>query len=297
MSRTSSWTLRGKVVLVTGGARGIGAAGAAELARRGAKPVLVDVDEAALADTAHRLGGDVLTAVADVTDFAACEKAVASAVERHGRVDIVWANAGIGAGGPVELIEPEAWARVVQVNLIGAFHTVRAALPEVIRARGHVAITASLASFAHAPGLSAYTASKAGVEAFADALRVEVAHQGVTVSTLHPSWIDTDMVREGDAESAAFQRLRASLRPPFAKTHPVDAIVPAIVDGFAQRRARLFLPGFVRLAFRIRNTLNSPTAQRDQLKIVPQMRQLFVDQAEREGLHRASLGTRWSTRP
>ena len=112
-------------------------------------------------------------AIADVTDFGSCEKAVAAAVERHGRLDVVWANAGIGAGGPAELIEPDAWARVVQVNLIGAFNTVRAALPEVIRARGHVAVTASLASFAHAPGLSAYAASKAGVEAFADALRVE----------------------------------------------------------------------------------------------------------------------------
>ena len=63
------------------------------------------------------------------------------------------------------------------------------------------------------------------------------------------------MVRDGDTESAAFQRLRASLRPPFARTYPLEAIVPAIVDGFEQRRSRLFLPGFVRLAFRIRNTL------------------------------------------
>ena len=163
-------------------------------------------------------------------------------------VDIVWANAGIAADGPVELVDPEGWARVVQVNLIGVFHTVRAALPAVIEARGHVAITASLASFGHAPGLSAYTASKAGVEAFADALRVEVAHQGVTVGALHPTWIDTDMVREGDTESAAFAKLRASLRPPFSRTYPLESIVPAIVDGFEQRRARLFLPGVVRIA-------------------------------------------------
>ncbi len=294
MTRRAHWELRDKVVLVTGGGRGIGAAGAAELARRGAKPVLADVDESALAQTAQRIGGDVLTAIADVTDLAACDRAVATAVEHHGRLDLVWANAGIGMGGPVELVDPQAWAQVIQVNLIGAFNTVRAALPEVIRARGHVAVTASLASFGHAPGLSAYTASKAGVEAFADALRVEVAHQGVTVSALHPTWIDTDMVRDGDAESATFARLRASMRPPLSRTYPVDAIVAAIVDGFEQRRARLFLPGFVRVAYRLRNSLNSGPAQRDQRKAAPEMRQLFGDQAARDGARLTSLGSRWA---
>jgi len=193
MART--WNLTDRVVLVTGGARGIGAVTAAELVRRGAVPVLADVDEPALAATAERLGG-LSTAVLDVTDYAACEAAVAATLERHGRLDVVWANAGVAAEGPAELLEPEVWARVIQVNLIGAFNTVRASLAAVIEARGHVAVTASLASFAHAPGLSAYVASKAGVEAFADALRIEVAHQGVTVGVLHPSWIATDMVEE-----------------------------------------------------------------------------------------------------
>jgi len=288
------WPLPGKVLLVTGGARGIGAATARELVRRGARPVLVDVDDAALAKAAADLGDDVVTAVADVTDLDACTAAVATAVDRHGRLDGVWANAGIGVGGPAELVDAGAWARVVEVNLIGAFNTVRAALPEVIRARGHVALTASLASFAHAPGLSAYAASKAGVEAFADSLRTEVAHQGVTVSCLHPSWIDTDMVREGDAESAAFARLRAAMRPPLSRTYPVDAIVGPIADSFEARSARVFLPGFVRLGYRLRNTLNSGPAVRDLLKAAPEMRRLFAEQAERQGTRAASLGSRWN---
>src|SRR3954452_7365573 len=242
----TSWQLPGKVILITGGARGIGAAVAAELAERGAVPVLADVDDEALAKTAAALGG-AATAHLDVTDFAQCESTVAGVLADHGRLDAVWANAGIGMGGPVELVDADIWTRVVQVNLIGAYNTVKAALPAVLDARGYVAITASLASFAHAPAMSAYSASKAGVEAFANSLRTEVAHQGVRVGVLHPTWIATDMVRDGDASSATFRRLRASLRPPFAKTYPVETVVGPIADAFAKRKRKVFLPGFVRV--------------------------------------------------
>src|SRR4051812_11674629 len=290
---SAKWNLAGKVVLVTGGARGIGASTAAELARRGAVPVLADVDEEALARTANSLGPNVLTAVQDVTDYAACARTVEAVLDRHGRLDVVWANAGILAEGPTELTEPDVWARVVQVNLIGAFNTVRAALPAVIDARGHVAITASLASLAHPPGLSAYTASKAGVEAFADALRIEVAHQGVTVGVLHPTWIATDMVQEADAESATFGRLRASMRPPVSRTYPVDSIAGPIADAFAARTARVFLPGWVRGVHVLRALINNPVVLRDQVKAAPEMRELFLEQAGREGTRSTAFGPRW----
>lgn len=289
----TQWSLDGKVALITGGARGIGAATAAELSRRGATVVLADVDEQALATTTERIAGSS-SVVLDVTDYQACEKAVATTLERHGRLDLVWANAGIGAGGPAELVDAEVWTRVVQVNLIGAFNTVRAALPAVIDAKGYVAITASLAAFVHGPGMSAYCASKAGVEAFADALRIEVAHQGVDVGTLHPTWIATDMVTEGDAESASFRLLRKAMRPPFARTYPVDAIVGPIADGFEARRDRLCLPGFVRIAHILRAALRTGALERDVRKVAPAMRQAFVDQAAKEGARRAAMGSRWS---
>ncbi len=289
----TQWSLGGKVVLITGGARGIGAATAEELSRRGATVVLADVDEVALAGTTQRIRASS-SVVVDVTDYEACEQAVATTLERHGRLDLVWANAGIGAGGPVELVDADVWARVVQVNLIGAFNTVRAALQPVIAAKGYVAITASLAAFVHGPGMSAYAASKAGVEAFADALRIEVAHQGVDVGTLHPTWIATDMVAEGDAESASFRIFRKSLRPPFARTYPVEAIVGPIADGFEARRDRLCLPGFVRIAHLLRVPLRSRAFERDVRKIAPAMRQAFADQAERDGTRRAAMGPRWS---
>lgn len=285
------WQLDGKVMLISGGARGIGAAGAAELARRGAIPVLGDVDEAALTATAARLG--VLSVPMDVADYASCEAAVAAAVERHGRLDGVWANAGIAAAGPVELVDPAAWARVVHVNLVGAYNTVRAALPAVIAATGHVALTASLASFGHVPTLSAYAASKAGIEALADSLRVEVAHQGVSVSVLHPTWIATDLVIDADAHSAAFQRLRATMRPPLSNTYPVEKIVGPIADAFTHRRPRVFLPGFVKVGYHLRNAVNRRPMVDDQLKAAADLRRLFVEQAEREGNARAALGSRW----
>ncbi|QWC85335.1 SDR family NAD(P)-dependent oxidoreductase [Nocardioidaceae bacterium] len=293
-----AWDLTGKVVLVTGGARGIGAAAAAELVRRGAVPVLADVDTDAAAATATNLADlglvDPLVVTCDVTDLSSCEAAVRAAVERHGRLDIVWANAGIGTGGPVELMDVEGWARVVEVNLLGAFRTVRAALPAIIDAKGHVVVTCSLASFAHAPGLSAYAASKAGAEAFADSLRSEVAHQGVTVQAVHPTWIDTDMVRDGDEENDAFAAMRASLKPPVDKTYPLADVIPTLVDGMAARDSRTFLPGFVGLAFQLRNALNSRPLVRDQERAAKKMRGLFAAQVEREGARRASMGRRWS---
>jgi NAD(P)-dependent dehydrogenase (short-subunit alcohol dehydrogenase family) len=291
--RRERWQLSDKVVLITGGARGIGFAVAGELARRGALPVLADVDEPALARAAERIGGDVQTVPLDVTDYPACEAAVAAALDRHGRLDAVWANAGVAAIGPVELVEPDVWRRVVEVNLIGAYQTVRAALPAVIDARGHVTITASLASLGHAPGMSAYCATKAGVEAMADSLRAEVAHQGVTVSTLHPTWIGTDMVREGDETSAAFLRLRQAMRPPLNKTYPVEAVVGSIADSFERRPARVFLPAFVQIAYRLRNQANSGPLLREMLKVAPDMRRLFDRQAKEEGGRYAAFGPRW----
>jgi NAD(P)-dependent dehydrogenase (short-subunit alcohol dehydrogenase family) len=291
--RQLRWSLRGKVILITGGARGIGFATATELARRGAVLVLADVDEKALSDAAQQLGGDVQTIALDVTDYAACESAVAAVLERHGQLDVVWANAGVAAIGPVELVEPDVWRRVIDVNLVGAYQTVRAALGPVIDARGHVLITASLATFGHAPGMSAYCATKAGIEALADSLRVEVAHQGVTVGILHPSWIGTDMVREGDADSAAFKRLRDAMRPPMRKTYPVETVAAPIADALQRRQSRVFLPSFVRIAYRLRNQINSGPLQRDMIRLAPVMRQLFDKQAKEEGARYAAFGPRW----
>ena len=287
-----AWTLAEKVILVTGGARGIGAGTAAELARRGARVVLADLDPEAMADTASRITPEPLTIELDVTDMVACEAAVQQVLAEHGRLDIAWANAGIASFGPLGLTAPSAWRRTIEVNLLGPYNTLRAALPAVCEQRGYLAVTASLASFAHAPGLSAYAASKAGVEAMCNSLRNEVSHLGVDVASIHPSWIDTDMVREGDDSQRSFQRLREAMKEPFKRTYPLERAVTDIVAGFEARRRRICSPRFVVLAHWLRPLLATAAFERDQRQAAPDITRLFEAELAERGLEGASTSER-----
>ena len=111
------------------------------------------------------------------------------------------ANAGIAPGGMVRSTDPAAFERTIEINLLGVWRTVRACLPHVIERQGYVLVIASLAAAVHGPGMAAYSASKAGAEAFADSLRAEVKHLGVDVGVGYFSFIDTDMVRGGGRAS------------------------------------------------------------------------------------------------
>jgi NAD(P)-dependent dehydrogenase (short-subunit alcohol dehydrogenase family) len=273
-----------KVVLITGGANGIGAATGAELARRGWTTVAADIDA----------GGDTIPL--DVTDAPACERAVETVLERHGRLDAVWANAGIASFGPLALTDPVAWERTIAVNLVGAFNTIRPALPALTASRGYVAVTASLASFAQAPGMSAYAASKAGVEAMCNALRLELAAHGVGVGTIHPTWVDTEMVRESEREHQAYRRLRAAMRPPFSKTYPVERAARDIADGFDARSRRICTPGFVRIAHVLRAALTTRVFERDLVRTAPEIERLFAEQVAEHGRLDSSVSERVAAR-
>ncbi|OBH41582.1 short-chain dehydrogenase [Mycobacterium intracellulare] len=241
-------SLRDQVVFITGGARGIGAEVARRLAAKGAKLVLTDLNEADLTALAGELGeGRVLTAVADVRDLSAMQAAAASAVERFGGIDVVVANAGIMSYGSVAQVDPEAFKRVLDINVLGVFHTVRATLPALTERRGYVLIVSSLAAYTAAPGLAPYNASKAGVEMFANALRLEVARHGVRVGSAHMSWIDTALVRDTQTDLSAFNQLLASFPWPMNKTTTVDKCAAAFVKGIERRRTRVYRPGWVAL--------------------------------------------------
>src|SRR4051794_15501531 len=117
-------SLQDQVVLITGGARGVGAATAKRLVSRGARVVIVDLDAQALADTADEISNpNLVTALADVCDLASMEAAAQTAIEAFGRIDVVMANAGIASYGSVLAVDPLAFRRVVDVNLMGVFHT------------------------------------------------------------------------------------------------------------------------------------------------------------------------------
>ena len=145
-------SLSGKVALITGAANGIGAGTARALAHKGARLILTDLEAEPLERLADELGHDnVVTSVCDVCDLDSMEAAVAAGVERFGGIDLVLANAGIASYGSVLGVDPEAFRRVIDVNLIGVFHTVRAALPSVIERRGYILVVSSLAAYAPAP--------------------------------------------------------------------------------------------------------------------------------------------------
>ena len=149
----------------------------------------------------------------------------------------------------------------MDVNLLGVFHTVRAALPAVIERRGYVLIVSSLAAFAAAPGMAPYDASKAGVEHLANALRLEVAHHGVAVGSAHMSWIDTALVRDTKADLPSFRELLAKLPWPLNKTTSVDECAAAFVKGIEQRKRRVYCPGWVGLFRWLKPLLSTPVGE------------------------------------
>ena len=176
---SSKSNLNGRVVFITGAASGIGAATALEVVAMGGTPVLVDCDAEPLAQIASRCGLETLHWVADVTDLQVMQEVVEKTISKTGRIDIVFANAGVAAFGPVAYIDPAAWKRCLEVNVFGVFNTIRAALPCVMAQKGYVLINASSSSFAHPPVMSAYAASKSAVEAMGNSLRIEMAAHAV----------------------------------------------------------------------------------------------------------------------
>ncbi|MET8807264.1 SDR family oxidoreductase [Streptomyces sp. NPDC004546] len=236
MSRVS---LEGQVAVVTGAARGVGELLARKLSARGAKVALVGLEEEALKDVSSRLHSDSAYWYADVTDHETMSRVAQEVKARFGKVDIVVANAGVATGGPFIDSDPQAWRRVIEVNLIGSAVTARAFLPVLVESRGYLLQVASLAAITPAPMMTAYCASKSGVEAYAHSLRAEVGYQGVRVGVAYLSWTDTDMVRGADQDEV-MRELRQRLPWPSNKTYPLGPAVDRLVAGIERRSAHVY---------------------------------------------------------
>jgi NAD(P)-dependent dehydrogenase (short-subunit alcohol dehydrogenase family) len=273
-----------EVVFITGAARGIGAGCARALAERGARLVLVDLDAAPLNEIAAEIGEDRVVSVAcDVCDLDAMTDAAAAGIERFGGIDLVLANAGVASYGSVAAVDPAMFKRVIDVNLLGVFRTVRATLPTVIDRRGYYLIVSSEAAFAPGAGLASYCASKAGVEHFASTLRLEVAHHGVRVGSAHMSWIDTPLVQDAKTDLASFREMLSALPGPLGKTLPLERCVKAFVDGLEQRKRHIFVPRWVGLLAWLKPLLTSRLGEREPLKHAPRLLPMMDADVERLG--------------
>jgi NAD(P)-dependent dehydrogenase (short-subunit alcohol dehydrogenase family) len=261
VGRAAGYEIAGRTAFITGAARGIGHATARRLHELGAKVALVGLEPELLEQRANELGARALPIHADVTDLAALEQAVAETVERFGGIDIAIANAGIAnvgswAEAPVEQVE-----RTLAVNLLGVWRTNRAVLPQVTNSKGYLLNIASLAAAGHAPLMGPYAASKAGVEALSNSLRVELAPTGARVGCAYFGFIDTDLVRAGYSQPPS--RVMQGMMPAFIRNpQPLEVAVDAIERGVRRRKARIWAPRYVGPALALRGLMQPLTERR-----------------------------------
>jgi NAD(P)-dependent dehydrogenase (short-subunit alcohol dehydrogenase family) len=260
--------LPGKTVIITGASGGLGAGLAAELRARGANVALLDLNLDAVREQASRLGGDRYARgwSVDVRDLGAMERAMGEVAEHFSAIDVVVAGAGVlGPLQTIEPMDPADWDRVIDINLNGAWRTLKAASPHVRRSHGHLVAVSSMIAYIHPPLLASYAAGKAGVAAMIDVLRLEMRHIGVTVGSVHPVIFRTPMIGAG-LDSPAGAALVNGFTGVF-KTVDLDTVVGETVRGIERRakrtviprrhRAAAFIPGLTqatveRLAFRPR---------------------------------------------
>jgi NAD(P)-dependent dehydrogenase (short-subunit alcohol dehydrogenase family) len=238
----SSFQLGGKTALVTGAAKGIGLETARLLHARGASVTLTDLDRAEVEAAATAVGERTLALSGDATDREALESAVEATVERFGGLDVAIANAGI-APPPrsIRSMDPDAFERVVEIDLLGVYRTVHAALPQIIERRGQVVVLASVYAFINGALASPYAISKAAVEQLGRALRVELAPHGAGATVVYPGFADTKMVRDAFEDPVASGM--ESILPRFVMRRITPATVAErIVTGLERRSPRVIVP-------------------------------------------------------
>jgi NAD(P)-dependent dehydrogenase (short-subunit alcohol dehydrogenase family) len=237
--------LAGRHALITGGGTGIGAAIARALAGAGASISIIGRRRAPLDEVAAGLENAVAIA-AGVTRENDC-KAMASAARRiHGPIDIVIANAGMADSAPIVKIDPARWQRTIDVNLTGAFLTVKSALADITRKNsitaGRIVFIASTAGLKGYPYVAAYCAAKHGVLGLARALSIELAPTGVTVNAICPGYADTPLLANAAAKIAAKTgRPAEEVRSAFARENDEGRLISP--EEVAQKVLWLCLPG------------------------------------------------------
>lgn len=253
----SAFDLNGKVALVTGAARGIGFETARQMHLRGASVAVLDLDAEEAREAAERIGPRAIGLAGDVTDQSAMMGAVAAVVERFGGLDVAVANAGIAQKNfaSVRAISGEEWERVFEVDMLGVWRTVRAALPQIVERQGQMIVVSSVYAFANGMGNSPYAVAKAGVEQLGRALRVELATHGASASVAYFGWVDTKLVQDAFAQEDS-ERVR-SLSPDWLlKRISPDEAAAGLVRGIEERAPRIFVPRWWRYVSALRGVIN-----------------------------------------
>ncbi|MEU4441726.1 SDR family oxidoreductase [Actinosynnema sp. NPDC050801] len=260
---------RRRLVVITGAGSGIGRATALAFAQQGAEVVALDVDEESARATAEQVGGHAYRL--DVADAAATREVAERIKARHGVPDVVMANAGIGVAGSFLKTSEEDWRRVVDVNLWGVVHTLRAFAPQLVdRAEGgHLVVTASAAGYFPTAALSAYSTTKAAVLMLAQCLDAELREHGIRVSAICPGIVRTNITKTftfagttGAEQDEQRERATKAYRlrgfgPEKVAAEVLDAVnkgktvVPVTVEAKAAHLGNRIAPGLVRAVGRL----------------------------------------------
>ncbi len=237
------------IALITGGGSGIGAAVGALLAEQGDTVILADINTDAVDEVAAQIvasGGHAESATLDVRDMTGFAKLVDRVVADHGRLDVIFNNAGIGVGGPIEDLTEQHWQRIVDVNIMGVVHGIRAAYPHMIaQGEGHIVNTASLAGLVPSPMLAPYAMTKHAVVGLSLSLRAEAALHGVRVSALCPGPTETAILdSRGPSDLAQHEGVGARdlLTKAAGSIYPVEDLARDLLKGMRANKALIVAP-------------------------------------------------------
>ncbi len=235
--------LKNKVVVITGAGSGIGRATALAFAREGAVLVIADKDEQRLGTVQQEiaaLGARVLTRQTDVSDEAQVQALAAFVIHELGRVDVLHNNAGVSVGGRIEDTSIDDWKWLLGINLWGVIYGVHHFLPVMIQQRyGHIVNTSSILGLAATPATGTYATAKFAVTGLGEALRSEVRHYGIGVTTICPGLIDTRIVADGRINTRPDSRSTRENVVAYFKNHgkPPEKVAKAVVNAVRNDRA------------------------------------------------------------
>lgn len=236
------YDLNGRVIAFTGSTGGLGLAVANALRAKGAKLALLDLNLDAVEKQAAALGGPDVAAgwSVNVRSMDSLETALAAAAKHFGKVDVVIAGAGIAHINAMEVTDLAYCEAVVDINLTGVWRTFKAALPYVEATQGYLLAVSSMAAFVHSPLNTAYTATKAGVWALSNSLRLEVKHLGIGVGTLHPTFFQTPIMQA--AADGPCSEYIWNGHEGMWKFAALDDVVEALVGCIEYRRQTVTVP-------------------------------------------------------